>query len=251
MKAPQLAALLGSAVALGSLALSIPQAQATCFGGSPLVGNNCPFFNDNPQNNGLYYNFLDANLNTPGHSYFKLGLSSTLGKPISIFGAELRYSGALGAGANIPANTWIPLGDITTPGQGTGGYNTAYIWSSYPVIGNPPNPTTKNAFYVGNAPIGSGNIEIRGRIQDSTDPGVTKLTTGDRIRFTVYYGSKDEMQSGTPGDPSTGVDVFLGGDILNRNSVYASVPAPLPLVGAGVAFGYSRRLRRRLKAAKA
>ena len=59
------------------------------------------------------------------------------------------------------------------------------------------------------------------------------------------------MTSGVPGDPTTGVDVFLGGDILNRNSVYSDVPAPLPLVGAGVAFGYSRRLRRRLKAVKA
>jgi hypothetical protein len=27
----------------------------------------------------------------------------------------------------------------------------------------------------------------------------------------------------------------------------ASVPGPLPLVGAGVAFGFSRRLRRRIK----
>lgn len=250
MKAPQLAALLGSAVAVGSIALSVPQAQATCMGGSPLLGNTCPFFNDNPQNNGLYYNFLDANLNSAGHSYFKLGVSSTAGKPISVFGAELRYNGALGAGANIPANTWIPLGDVTTLGTGTGNYNSSYIWSSYPALGNPASPT-KNAFYVGTKPIGSGNIEIRGRIQDGTDSGTTSLVSGDRIRFTVYYGSIDEMTSGVPGDPTTGVDVFLGGDILNRNSVYSDVPAPLPLVGAGVAFGYSRRLRRRLKAVKA
>jgi len=250
VKATQLAALLGSIAAIGSIALSVPKAQATCFGGSVDVGNNCPFFNDKPKNNGLYYGFLDANMNASGHSYFKVGVASTSGKPISIYGAELQYKGSLGAGANIPANTWIPLGDVTTLGTGTNNYNSSYIWSSYPVISNPASPT-KNAFYVGNKPIGSGNIEIRGRIQDSTDAGATSLANGDRVRFTIYYGALSEMTSGVPGDPTTGVDVFLGGDILTRNSVYSAVPAPLPLFGAGVAFTYSRRLRRRVKAVKA
>ena len=51
-------------------------------------------------------------------------------------------------------------------------------------------------------------------------------------------------------DDSLGVAGTLGSWSLNlQGSSPASVPGPLPLLGAGAAFGWSRRLRKRSRAA--
>jgi hypothetical protein len=50
----------------------------------------------------------------------------------------------------------------------------------------------------------------------------------------------------TSGSPSTTQGVFRISDLEVQLAPEASVPGPLPLVGAGVAFAYSRKLRTRI-----
>jgi hypothetical protein len=51
------------------------------------------------------------------------------------------------------------------------------------------------------------------------------------------------LNSGSLGRIHNGFEIFIYGPLVR-------VPAPLPLCGAGMAFGYSRRLRRRLSLAR-
>jgi len=39
-------------------------------------------------------------------------------------------------------------------------------------------------------------------------------------------------------------------DLIQNNYTQSSVPGPLPLLGAGAAFGFSRRIRSRIKGAR-
>ena len=41
-----------------------------------------------------------------------------------------------------------------------------------------------------------------------------------------------------------------GGSISRVTDSFRQVPGPLPILGAGTAFGFSRKLRRRIKAAR-
>ena len=45
---------------------------------------------------------------------------------------------------------------------------------------------------------------------------------------------------------------YLGADGISHGEVedYAPVPGPLPLLGVGAAFGFSRKLRKRIKTSK-
>jgi hypothetical protein len=41
-----------------------------------------------------------------------------------------------------------------------------------------------------------------------------------------------------------------GGQLDNYTNTFKAVPGPLPILGAGAAFGFSRKLRGRIKAAR-
>ncbi len=77
--------------------------------------------------------------------------------------------------------------------------------------------------------------------------------SGDSLSTTSFYASRTLADLGiTP--------TFRGSlgtwDVVNANGLkfdevqLAVVPGPLPIVGAGVAFGFSRRLRRRISESK-
>jgi hypothetical protein len=55
----------------------------------------------------------------------------------------------------------------------------------------------------------------------------------------------DELYIFDTSNPGT---IANGGLVNNHQNTFRQVPGPLPLLGAGAAFGYTRRLRRRLKA---
>ena len=65
-----------------------------------------------------------------------------------------------------------------------------------------------------------------------------KFITG-ALAGTTRISSSSEFEFGQPDGASTGN--------YSGALAYSKVPGPLPLMGAGVAFGYSRKLRRRIK----
>jgi hypothetical protein len=77
--------------------------------------------------------------------------------------------------------------------------------------------------------------------------GITDFT-GAKIRGT-YSGSTNDISAFSAGlalfdsDPAT----VLAAPNLIYGNAFNAVPGPLPIVGAGAAFGWSRRLRRRVK----
>ena len=84
-----------------------------------------------------------------------------------------------------------------------------------------------NGPYVSNTPI----------VSSATYDGQTLASLG----FTINSGL---IGTWTLGGTSDTIQVFLGPPSPSG----AAVPGPLPLLGAGAAFGWSRRLRRRIAA---
>lgn len=115
------------------------------------------------------------------------------------------------------------------------------------------------------------------------DPGKSGRTTNYQLSFDFLYGSTDVpeailgyfsingeitlIQSSTDGQTASGLFTIAPTDtiafgvrssildenfgtvnITNFSAANADVPAPLPLLGAGAAFGWSRRLKQRIRA---
>ncbi len=108
------------------------------------------------------------------------------------------------------------------------------------------------------------NDAFTGDLWTAADSGDTSFAIPGGDYFPTGAGSsaKVPMLSTISGLPSSGtwrlnISDLAGGDIgalsswtLNlQGSSPASVPGPLPLLGAGAAFGWSRRLRKRSRAA--
>ena len=95
---------------------------------------------------------------------------------------------------------------------------------------------------------------INGAIAVTANPGasVQSVVTSSA---TSFFGWLDD--SGTPFTslvivPATGGSTAYPAvdDLVLGQAVPASVPGPLPLMGAATAFGFSRRLRSRIAAAR-
>ena len=97
---------------------------------------------------------------------------------------------------------------------------------------------------------------------------VPNVTVPDVFTWTIQVSNSTPVAVGLPffGEPSVGTspgNVWFGGPgpwthtsspgpgpldfLLARISASTPVPGPLPLFGVGVAFGYSRKLRKRIK----
>jgi|688.fasta_scaffold01612_37 hypothetical protein len=75
---------------------------------------------------------------------------------------------------------------------------------------------------------------------DAFTTSVLKLTTDDELGDISSLGLKSIWVRDTYNVPAqSALDDF--------SNSYSQVPGPLPLLGAGAAFGFSRRLRRRIK----
>ncbi len=94
---------------------------------------------------------------------------------------------------------------------------------------------------------------VNGVITVTANPGASTQTTVT-ASATNFFGWLDD--SGTPFTslvitPPTGVFAFATvDDLILGQAAPASVPGPLPLLGAAAAFGVSRRLRSRIAAAR-
>ena len=95
-------------------------------------------------------------------------------------------------------------------------------------------------------------IIFNGAITVTANPGasVQSVVTSSATNF---FGWLDD--SGTPFTslvivPATGTAYPTVDDLVLGQAAPASVPGPLPLMGAATAFGFSRRLRSRIAAAR-
>jgi MYXO-CTERM domain-containing protein len=88
--------------------------------------------------------------------------------------------------------------------------------------------------------------------------GLNSYAGGERFSEAVFNGKSladfGITTSGLLGtwtlQPADGSDLYTANDTINliAGSSSAAVPGPLPLLGAGAAFGWSRRLRKRIAA---
>lgn len=90
------------------------------------------------------------------------------------------------------------------------------------------------------APV-AGIFTVNVELQQNRPPAATAFVTGLSVPVFVTGGgfTFQDTSAATPGSYSAQVDV----------SDTAEVPGPLSILGAGAAFGYSRRLRKRVKSA--
>jgi hypothetical protein len=115
------------------------------------------------------------------------------------------------------------------------------------------NPVSSEANFTLTSPVdpastlGSAGLIITEPLQLSTQ-GITSFT-GFKIKGTFFSGS---------GPFAAGLGIYSGaftpGEAPSQilgNAYNVPIPAPLPLLGIGAALGWSRRLRRRIGAAKA
>jgi MYXO-CTERM domain-containing protein len=113
--------------------------------------------------------------------------------------------------------------------------------------GNPKGSSCKNcSFYVDNSP-GSSAGGVPGPVETQYD-GLTSVLKSTAlglkpgVEYTLSFAIADT------GDSSLDSGVFLLGGSVKDSGPTNSVPGPLPLLGAAAAFGWSRRLRRRISA---
>lgn len=104
--------------------------------------------------------------------------------------------------------------------------------------GNPFGSSGTNSAFFRNNPQGTGTIETQ---YDGLTTVLKSTALGLKpgVEYTLSFAIADT------GDRSLDSGVFvLGGSVKSVED--DAVPGPLPILGAGVAFGWSRRLRRRI-----
>ncbi len=202
-----------------------------------------------PLNNS--YSLQIANLNT--------GPSNTL----TFSDVEFLVSGTTGSALNnnlvtftdqaitVWANSAFNLAPAFPFAQGLGGYVTHGSTSIFGMMN-----VASQASFTLNGPVTAGTPNIGTAALLSTFPvdlqaaGITSFT-GAKIRG-IFGGSSNSVNAFSAGlarfagDPFTTSPTAIYGNAFN-----VPVPGPLPIVGAGAAFGWSRKLRRRIGASKA
>ena len=77
--------------------------------------------------------------------------------------------------------------------------------------------------------------------------GITFTFATTSSEFNIYYGGSGYGAVDKTSSSFSGRDGSITSSTLAPQQPQQDVPGPLPLLGAGAAFGWSRRLRRRLK----
>jgi hypothetical protein len=215
VKRATLAALLATgALGLG-VSLGAPEAKALCLpGGAPTP---CTYFN--PKSNSQVIRQLF--LNEPRQlKYFQAAPASSNVQPQKI--TSIAYS-LTNPGVNFNAASFIPM--------------DAQLFTNVSPAYNPG--TVVNV----TAPVLGSSIWVRYQIDAS--PANT-LVDGDGVQL-AFIGNNNGDKQGTQYLSSDGKNFYFA-DVYQHIALDpkpTEVPAPLPLLGAGAAFGFSRRLRRR------
>ncbi len=172
------------------------------------------------------------------------------------FGAALLVT-CLQAGAASALSfnfTFTGTGDPTSPATVTGIVDG--------LVDNVDNQTTGLTFTITSATntptlgwstfssyLGGTGIDVSGGQVTGADVAYDNLFDGGQSLFLGNQGSySPQLTSSSNSD-----NIYINNEDISANSLLfapastASVPSPLPLFGAGAAFGWSRRLRRRIK----
>lgn len=210
---------LGQVLLVGaSLAILIPQgdARAACVDNGLLPNNNCEDFNT-PSDNQFFYNVFVGGLGTA--SQFSAG------------SVQVVLDGA-------PALQAFTVTDLTLTIQGVSKNLGTVSFNSNGASG----PSwSSSIFNIDTEFTGSViTTAVLSGTLSATAPSVGTIFEGG-----IYYNSNAATSSGL-------LDIGIAGGAAKGSSLYQSsydptaVPGPLPVLGAGVAFGFSRRLRRRI-----
>ncbi|MFO0138861.1 MAG: hypothetical protein ACK535_12750 [Cyanobacteriota bacterium] len=178
-------------------------------------------------------------------------------------------------GDYAPAGAWTPVGQSTSmPGEQRFDYtfpNATTVNPGPPQVNNWINNLTLafGSFYLGTTgscsfcgplnPVGlilstnTGTAEFIGESPTSTPGNQNTLTSGihniifgaSGITGTLQYTAFTDVTTNPFAQNSGGTIVI---NVNDPNPPTTTVPGPLPVLGAGAAFGYSRRLRRRILA---
>ncbi len=212
MKTITLSALLGLSTLTGGLALAPAPASAACFADPSFPdGTNCPTFN--PDTDSVVTNqFIGFNLATANQ--LQMGFRTDSSSPVTI--KNVAWSQDNLSWTNFLNTPLLANSDTTFA------VTKAYVLPS----GVFASATPSTPFYTRFTIDGSG------------------IAIGDIVESTLFARNS----SVTPAD-----DVPLSSPLGSRyfqaaRDQQAGVPGPLPLLGAGMAFGMSRRLRRRVSA---
>ena len=212
-------------------------AQAICLtGGLNTTGNTCTTFNNTGTSTGTLL-FSDPGLNTDAFIQIGFG-SASLGstppptKPSGFSVTNIEYS--------LDNISYQPFGTGTV-NQAISNNGTSSFTALYTPILALPNPL----------PNTGTNLYVRYTLPS------TITTDGKQIGIYLRANTNGDFQS-APASDAAGTSILStaapnGGTLLTRDSTLdlstpppADVPGPLPLLGGAAAFGFSRRLRRRI-----
>jgi len=178
-------------------------------------------------------------------------------------------------GNYAPAGAWTPVGQSTST---LGEQRFDYTFPTATSINSGPPQVNKwinnltlafGSFYLGTTgscsfcgelnPVAvilsndKGEAEYIGQSPTSTTGNQNKLTSGiynimfgaSGVTGTLQYTAFTDVTT-NPFEQKSGGEIII--NVNDPNPPTTAVPGPLPVLGAGAAFGYSRRLRRRILA---
>jgi hypothetical protein len=188
----------------------------------------------------LIYNFFESGGNLVVEGTGSLSLPTSLGTlPLPISTGLLALDGAFFIGTPAPlVDIYFATGPTTL---GAGIIPTSLSSSSDSGIGSlliyndPMSPSLAALFAVNDTYISGASI-----FSSSTFTGITLASLG-----MPNSGTLGTWTLFDPGDPS-----YIGDTIsvqVNASRSPASVPDPLPILGVAATFGFSRKLRKRIK----
>ena len=198
-------------MAIGTMAFHVPEVQAACIGGDSVCTTFDPSSASNPTNIGGF----DGGLVLPtGGQLNRFRVNFTIA---GYTGPSFNLTNILVQGDGITGSLAVP--NVTASGNGT-------FVSSYVSLTTALTQTQQLNY-------------LNSRISFTIPAGIS---LGTAITAELFYASTAE----TGGIPAN--SITSGNDFVTTATM-SSVPAPLPLLGAGAAFGFSRTLRKRIKAA--
>jgi hypothetical protein len=196
----------------GAVAFQTPEAQAACIGGDSVCTNFDPLTPSSPTNVG---GFTGSGNNAATYSKARLRLKFT-GTPVPITFSNFTLKGQ-------GINNVLSFGDLTISTSGSSGRaSTAFINLDSSLTGS--------------------LLDFSQNTISFTIPGIsspqtpTGISLGSKLSVDIQYSDSLENNINTSAN-----------DFESTSGV--SVPGPLPLFGAGTAFAFSRRLRKRIKSA--
>jgi len=190
-----------------------------------------PALNFNLRANGMNTSSLTTSNQTGSVAAASLGQTGTTAQPFP--GTPPPANNTPGAGY-CPAGNWV-AGAIINVGFDVQLWSCTTATETTFAINPPPPATTSTNWSL----IGGGNTNgIASSFWTGNTVSIPSLVTLSFTSFTPESSTASFQLNGS------GTDNYLVYDYIYAPN---QVPAPLPLAGAGLAFGFSRRLRRRIK----